>query len=171
MASWTVPVIHATGDVLAVSDWNGVANDLTFLYEAPYANYYNSVATAMAANTNTQVTLGGTTSSNYGFSVSSSNAITPLAGLYAVFFSLTYTPYSSADYALGYAYHNGSFVCQSNPQFLNATYPTTCVGSSIIVCAAGDTLGLWGIQESSVSIETEATSYNTFLSAYFVGST
>jgi hypothetical protein len=30
--AWSTPVLHATGDVVPSADWNGLANDLTFLY-------------------------------------------------------------------------------------------------------------------------------------------
>ena len=33
MASWGTPVTHVTGDTLAVSDWNTIANNETFLYQ------------------------------------------------------------------------------------------------------------------------------------------
>ena len=112
MASWGTPPVHVTGDTLAVSDWNTVANNETFLYEAPYGLYYNSVAVTLVLGASTQITLGGTEASGYGFSVASNNAVVPIAGLY----STTCSVYISAAEVLltALTYHNGSQIRQGS---------------------------------------------------------
>jgi hypothetical protein len=53
--AWTTPVIHAVGDVLASSDWNGLANDVSLLGGT------NSQTVAASVNTtsNSYVSLTG----------------------------------------------------------------------------------------------------------------
>jgi hypothetical protein len=170
MASWTAPVTHVTGDILSVSDWNGIANNETFLYQAPYILAYNSTATSITSSTYTQVTLGGLIASGYGWTVASNNLVVPLTGVYSVEFAITYTPFSTASEAQGYVFHNGSGVLTSSSEFLSSSYDVTSAGSGLILCAANDTLALYGLQQAASSIQTSAASNATFLHAFFIGS-
>lgn len=170
MASWTAPIIHATGDVLAVTDWNGLANDATFLYQAPYIMAYNSVSTGLVTNTATQVTLGGLTASGYGWSVSSNNLVVPLTGVYQLSGNVYYAANSGAptDNFWSYVYHNGSQTLQGAGV---STTPNS-VGSPVtglIAASAGDTFGLWAFAaQAGATTGTGATV--TFLHAIFIGS-
>jgi len=169
MASWTSPTVHATGDTLSVSDWNNLANDAIFLYQAPYGFYYNSVATSLPNNTVTQVTLGGIEASNYGFAISSNNAVVPLAGVYAVSFSSQ--PASSSGVVLTEMWHNGSNAAAgSSSPAQGATSGGLSAGSTVLKCAASDTLGLYGFQNSGSTVSTTNNSAATYLRAFFVGS-
>ena len=48
MPAWQTPTVHATGDIFAVNDNNILANNETFLYQAPYASYYNNAVCSVA---------------------------------------------------------------------------------------------------------------------------
>lgn len=171
MATWTAPVTHATGDVLAVTDWNGLANDATFLYEAPYAMYYNSTATSCGTGATTQVSLGGTTASNYGFSLSSNDAVVPLAGTYMVFFSvyMASTTGSGSDAVYSFVYHNGS---QSLEGLTLPSYilQVSTGGGGIVSCSTSDTLGLYLANDSGSTLDTAPGAQSTYLHAAFIGS-
>ena len=108
MASWGTPVTHFTGDTLAVSDWNTIANNETFLYQASYCNYYDNGGTNVNPSTYTQVALGGVTCAGYGFSVSSNNVVVPLAGIYWVAGALAASSNQASGWVAAYIYHNGS---------------------------------------------------------------
>lgn len=173
MASWTTPVIHATSDVLAVADWNGLANDATFLYQAPYALYFNSVATTIGNASNTQITLGGTTASGYGFSVSSNAAVVPLAGVYQVHFSATLSSAgvgTANDQFTAFVTQNGTTVLGGSSVPTAVTYSVSS-GSGLVVCAASDSIALWGNQDSGGNMTTTTGAAQTYLHLAFIGST
>jgi len=163
VAVWGTPPVHVTGDTLAVSDWNTIANNETFLAEAPYGLYYNSVAVTLVLGASTQITLGGTEASGYGFSVASNNAVVPIAGLY----STTCSVYISAAEVLltALTYHNGSQIRQGSSGTLIGS--TT---SGLVKCAANDTLGFYVYQNGGAPA-TIAGSGSTYLHAFYVGST
>lgn len=166
MASWTTPITHSTGDVLAVTDWNGVANNETFLYQAPYANYYNSSATSVPTGSNTQISLGGTTSSGYGFKVTSNSAIAPLTGIYAVSGALTMIT-SSGQVAVD-VYLNGSAVSQASTNA--STNGISVCTSTLVSCASTSTIGLYGYQNTGSSQNSYNAADFTYLAVHFVGS-
>lgn len=170
MATWTPPTTHSVGDVLSATDWNAVANNETFLYQAPYASYYNSVATSMTTATTTQITLGGTTASGYGFTVSSNNAIVPIAGVYMVTAGLSLG--HAAAYTLTvYIYQNGVDIATGQSAQSAAATGIASV-SQLIVCSANDAIGLYGNQNSGGSLNTATgTTNGTTLTLFFVGST
>lgn len=181
MASWTPPTTHATGDILAVSDWNAVANNEVFLYDAPYGMYYNSVGVACASDTLTQVTLGGTTAAGYGFAVSSNDVVLPLAGVYTVSFSVGFPQASGGGFMWGLIQQipsggAGTTIVQgvrvAMPLSGSAYSPSTGVsnGSGLIYAAAGDKIRLFARQTSFASLTTQAVASQTFIHIAFVGS-
>ncbi len=171
MASYTNPILHATGDDLAVTDYNGVANNTTFLYQAPYCSYYNRSSTSVTTTTFTQVSLGGTTASGYGFSVSSNNAIVPLTGTYHVDFSVGIAELrNDVTVIISALYQNGTSVANGSTAAFNNVYYSSSAGSTTIKCTAGDTLGLWVTQTSGGTFGTVNDALQTYLAAFFVGS-
>jgi hypothetical protein len=169
LTAWTAPVVHAVGDILALNDWNNLANDTLFLYQGAYALVFNSSGTTLSG-TPTQVTLGGTTALGYNFSVSSNNLVVPLTGLYQVEGTVTHAANSgsSTEYTAAYAYHNGSEVLSGG---VSPTY-TTYAGSAfsgLVLASANDTIGLWAFSSQS-GATTETGAGNTYLHAFFVGS-
>jgi len=172
VASWGTPPVHVTGDTLAVSDWNTVANNETFLYEAPYGLYYNSSGTSCGSGGATQVTLGGTTASGYSFSVSSNNVIVPIAGIYTVLFlvMMASTAGSGGNYVQSQVQHNGSATLNGSTVPSYMAFPGSS-GCGSVKCAASDTLGLYLVQTSGSSLTTLATAPQDFLHAFYVGST
>lgn len=169
MATYTPPVIHSTGEVLAVTDWNGVANDIVWLAQRPYFNYYNSLATTIAASfAATQVTLGGTTAAGYGFSVSSNNVIAPLTGTYSISGGVQFISSGSTSFGFALIYHNGTAVAQGAYSTLSVLGADSTV-STVISCAAGDNIGLWASQGGG-TLPTQAGAATTFLSGFFLGS-
>ena len=91
MASYTNPILHATGDDLAVTDWNAVANNTTFLYRAPYILAYASITQSTANNTTSSINLNTFVASGYGFTISSNNVVVPLTGVYTIGGTVTMT--------------------------------------------------------------------------------
>ena len=169
MASWSNPVAHTTGDVFAVSDYTVLANNETFLYQAPYAAYYNSVATSLVNSATTQVTLGGTDFSGYGWSVSSNNAVVPLTAIFHVEAAI-YTP-QNAGILVAEIYQNGSQVTQGTTQTGSAAVNNLSLSSRVVKCSASDTLGLYGFQNSGGAVNTTAAKTVTYLHAFVIGST
>jgi|SRR5579863_958590 len=169
MASWNPPTTYATGNVLAVTAWNNLANDVTFLAQAPYALVYNSVGTVATTGTITQVSLGGTTASNYGFTVSSNNLIVPIAGIYQVYFGInTITSGGSGvDNIVALLYQNGTLVL--NGTAIPSYVAPQSTGAGLVSCAAGTTLGLYLENNSNFTLSTVIGGNNTFLHAAFVG--
>lgn len=170
MASWTEPVTHATGDVLAVTDWNGLANDITFLYEAPYTNAYMSAAASVATATATQLPLGTVAFSAYGFALDTStgNLTMPLTGLYAVQALATLTT-TAAGPVSAQVYHNGSMALSGGWAYGPAGN-TPASASGILLVTNNDNIGLWCTQATGSTINAVTGAQATWLSAYFVGS-
>jgi len=168
MASWTNPVIHGTGDTFAVSDYNVLANNETFLYQAPYASYYNSVATSVPTATNTQLTLSGTEYSGYGFSVSSNNAVVPLAGTYMALFSGGTAAASGTGFS--FIEQNGT-VKNIGAVVTGSANGTVSPGGKAVKCAANDAFGLYVVQSSGGTVNSLNASTESFLSMAFIGST
>jgi methyl coenzyme M reductase beta subunit len=173
MASWTNPTTKAVGDVLSAANWNAVANNTTFLYQAPYGLYYNSVAMPNQTSlTFQQVTLGGTTGSAYGFSVSSNNVNVPLAGIYAVSANVTVNGASTNAYIQQTAiYHNGGAVAYFRSEQLQGFYDVSTAGSAVVSCAAStDTIALYYAYNGTTAANPDNSATNTFIHTYFVGS-
>lgn len=167
MASFTTPTLHATGDLLTVADWSAVANNTTFLFQAPAANVFNSVSTSIGNGTPTQVTLDGTVFLKYGFSVSSNNLVVPIAGIYA-YTGQVFLASAAVHAIFSQVEHNGTVISQSSVPLNADTDGAPTAG--IVACNASDTLGLWCTQTSGGALSTNATSGNTYLTAWFVGS-
>lgn len=167
MASWTAPVTHASGDVLAVTDWNGVASDCTFLYEAPYIRVYDSAGTSLTNNTFTQVSLGGTTTSGYGWSVSGNNIVAPLTGIYWAAWGVN-TDFSASAYLLASLFLDASRYADGVWDYTSGEASST--GATLLAASATNGIGLYGYQTSGSAVTTGAYSYATYLSAAFVGS-
>jgi hypothetical protein len=155
---------------LAVSDWNTIANNETFLYQAPYGFYYNSSGTSCGIGT-TQVTLGGTTASGYSFSVSSNNAVVPIAGIYTALFAVQMTSGagSGTNNIQALVYQNGSLTLAGSAVPTYTEAPASS-GGGCVKCAASATLGLY-LCNATTSLTTCANAANTFLHAFWVGST
>ena len=167
MASWTTPTTHIAGDTLAVSDWNAVANNETFLYQAPYASYYNSVATSIPTAAWTQVTLGGVDFSGYGISLVSNNLVVPIAGIYG-FVGQMFCAATANNIQTG-VYHNGSLF-KTNDIVTTAANGAGIPAAGIMKCSTNDTLGLWGFQNSGGTVNTGTGSTLTYLAAWYIGS-
>ena len=164
MAAWTTPITYPTGDSLQVSAWNGVANDETFLYQAPYGLYYNSVSQSITNNVQTTVTLGGIEAQNYGFSISSNTVSVPLTGIYMTYFCV--------GVAANVTLRSGVFV---GGQYARASthsgqaYSSSANGFSMLSLTAGANLNLSTYCEA-IPPTTNASKWATYLHAYFVGS-
>lgn len=171
MASWSVPTIFATGDVLDVASANTWSNDLTFLYQTPYINAY-AASVAVSANTYTQLPMTGTQFSAYGASVDTStgNIALPLAGLYWVFGQYQITFASSQYQFWAEIYQNGDMVLQGTVETWFGGPPSVNVGG-IILASTADTIGLWAWQNSPSTGDTVGGNNGTNLSAFFIGST
>ncbi len=170
MASYTPPTLHAVNDVFAVTDWNAVANDIVFLYQRPYISAYNSVATALINIAFTQVSLGTTEFSGYGFSISSNNLIVPLTGIYSV--SAALSANIESERLVVNVFQNGSQKKQSTTQFDSAggAIGVTAAVTGLLSCNAGDTIGLYGLQASGLAVNTNTGPTTTWISALFMGS-
>jgi hypothetical protein len=152
-----------------VSDWNTIANNETFLYQAPYGMYYNSVVTSLTSGTPVQISLGGTVASGYGFSVSSNNAVAPIAGIYQVDFAAQAATTSGLMCALLYVnsalYANGAYGVGAAGEGAQSS------GSAVVKCpSANATFGLWGLN-SAASANSGNLADQTYLHAFYVGST
>lgn len=171
MASWISPTIHATFDVFAVTDYNTLANNEIFLYQAPYAMYYNSVSVSLTTGTQTQITLGGTTATNYGFSLSSNNLILPLTGLYCTMFAgqVGTSGGSVTTFVESMVEYNGAIIINGSVTSSD-TAAAQSTGSGLFLGTAGATLGLFMKQTSGGTLMTNAVPQNTFIHAFFVGS-
>lgn len=171
MATWTAPTTHATADNLAVADWNALANDAIFLYQAPYAMYYNSVATSLTNGVFTQVSLGGVIDSNYGFSVATDSAIVPISGIYSVSAAVEITLASAAVLQVA-IYKNATNVGQARTVLPAASTPGVLgLPISIVVpCNAGDAIALYAFQNSGGAVNTDIGAVFTFLNLAFMGS-
>lgn len=171
MASWTTPVTHSTGDVLAVSDWNGIANNETFLYQAPYASYYGLNPTTLGSNVVTQVTLDTVDFSGYGFSLSASNAIIPITGTYLSAGGINIHQVSGTEsYTAMLILQNG--VQRLYVQMLSSATAQDSgpAGSKILKCTASDIVGLYGYENAATSLLTNPQPGTTFLNLFFIGS-
>ena len=174
MASWTPPTTYSAGQNLSLTAYNAVANNETFLYQKPYAAYYDNTGTACASNTLTQVTLTGTTATGYGFAISSYSVVLPLTGIYTVSFSIGF-PNATGGYMWGLVQKNGTTVIQGNRSAIIDTggsnpNNTLCNGSGIISGAANDLIGLYARQTNFASLTTTASASQTFIHLTFVGS-
>lgn len=155
MASWTTPVIHSTGDILAVTDWNGVANNETFLYQKPYVAAFDSGGTSISTDIPTQINLASTAFSGYGFSVSSNNVVVPLTGIYAAYWTITISGGSGSgnDELISQLYQNGSSLLGGAivPSY---TGNPASSGSGLVSCTASDEIALYAIQTSGSTLVT-----------------
>jgi len=171
MASWTTPATLPVDSVLSSPDWNDLAADVTFLYQKPYIMAYNDTTTPCDNGVNTQVTLGGLTASGYGFSVVANNVIVPLTGVYQVSFAVQTTAGSGStgDYVSSLVAYGGVPTIQG-AQVQSSTNAPLCPGAGQILCSAGGGLGLFLTNFSGSTLNTNASSFTTFLHVSFIGS-
>jgi hypothetical protein len=170
MASWGTPVTHFTGDTLAVSDWNTIANNETFLYQAPYCNYYDNGGTNIPSSTYTMVALGGVTCAGYGFSVSSNFVVVPLAGIYWVAGAVAASSNQATGWVAAYIYHNESLYANGAQSAFSAGDNAQSSVSTVVKCAASDTLNLGARQTGPGPMTTNPAANLTYLAATFAGS-
>lgn len=166
MASWTAPTIFATGDLLDVSSANAWSNDLTFLYEAPYISCYSTAVTSVSTATWTQVALGATNFLGYGFSLTSNNAVVPLAGIYWA--AGRVATVAGSNNQANAIYQNGTAKAQGVTNA--APFGNNAPVSGLLSCSASDTVGLYVYQDSGSTVDTLDSAVNTGLDMYFVGS-
>lgn len=173
MASWTTPVIHATGDVLAVTDWNGVANNTTFLYQAPYCMYYANTQTSVPGGGGTAIAIDGTQAYGYGFSASATNGnsiLVPITGIYQFIGCVTVSGLGgTATNAIVYSYFAGSVSLQGVSTSPYVGSPTSLV-SGLASLAAADIGQLAMFSDASSTLTGQAAANVTYAHAFFVGS-
>ena len=169
MASWTTPTTHATGDILSVSDWNAVANNEIFLYQAPYCKYYNSVLTAIGLTT--AVTLGGTSFVNYGFSVSSNTVVAPLTGTYYVSGLVTFNggAGTATTTVATQISQNGTRIHYGNSNPSNVGFPSS-TAQGVASATAGNYWTLQANNTSGSTLNTLPGADTTNFTAFFIGS-
>ena len=170
MASFTTPTSYATGTPLAVTDFDSVGQNTLFLYQTPYALIYQTAATSVPEATGTQVSLGGVSAMNYGWSVGSNNLVVPLTGIYNVIGTVTMQTSTGSPKCFAYIYHNGTETLQGSIGIFDSTVNTVTNANGLVSCTAGDTLGLWVYQNAGGPLATVTGSSNTYLHAFFVGS-
>lgn len=169
MASWVTPTIHVTGDDFSVTDNNTLATNEIFLYQAPACNVYNSVATSLPNATIESVTLGGTTYSAYGFSVTGGNTVVfPLAGNYWVM-GQVYLSMTSGYCDVG-LYQNGSLVLTGIASAGAAGVLAVNTSGVVNFPAAGGAMSMLCTQTSGATVTTNTGAGLTFFSAFFIGS-
>jgi len=173
LASWTTPVIHSTGEILAVSDWNGIANNETFLYQAPYIYAYNTVSTACAVASFTTVTLVNN-ASNYGWSIGSNSLLfAPITGLY---YSTGVVRLATAGSTGQSAFANlgvGGTLTQAGnvvPLDLSVTSSSTVSGLNPVTAGGSGFIYMAEYQDNATPIATQTGTGATWLSSFFVGS-
>lgn len=168
MASWTTPVTHAAGDLLSVSDWNGLANDATFLYQAPYAMFGNTAATSIpaAAFTVVSMTMG---LNNYGIGQTGQAASTSVAGVYRVSAAVAFATSTAVGYA--YIYKNGVQYAQGSQSTGNGVYgPASTVSALVQMNGTTDYVNVRAYQASGGAVNTSGSSLSTYMHLDFVGS-
>jgi hypothetical protein len=164
MASWIPPTTHTTSDIFAVTDWNALCGDATFLLQAPYALAYNAVATSIGT-AYTQVTLVSSFS-NYGFTITSNNLVVPISGIYAVTGQVGMPLVSGNAVGIMALYQQGGAIATYQGPYSLSSYQT----ATIATCNAGDTLALYAAVLDGSAQNTFTGVSQTFLSAYFIGS-
>jgi hypothetical protein len=137
--------------------YSSVQNSQVYTAEgvgSPYGLYYNS-ATTSVGTASTQISLGGTGASNYGMSISSSNAVIPAAGVYWIVGAVAFASGSSLKTVS--VEQNGSAVLGSVPGGVG--------GASVaggVTCSVGDTIGLYATTTSG-NVNTVTGNGNTYL--------
>jgi hypothetical protein len=175
MATWTTPPIHATGDFLSVTDWNTIANNETFLHQAPYGQYWNTTGTAASVSGGTaRVQLGGFRG-NYGFVAPSSSIITiPLAGVYTVSFSVAVATSHAGGDDLTNRFNaqlnqNGNLVIESPPTPTYVANDPVSASSGVIVCNANDQITLVWTNNGPSTLSTNPSYASTYVHLAYVG--
>ena len=170
MASWTTPTIFATGDILDVASANVWSNNETFLYQAPYIYAYDSGGTSCGSGGGTQVNLGATYASGYGFSISDNTVVAPIAGVYAVSFTVTFSSGAGTPGGVGYisAGVAGPVNLMGSQVASYTAFPGSS-GSGIIPCSAGDSFYVVANNQSGSTLTT-LTGSQTYITAVFIGS-
>ncbi len=166
MASYTSPILHATGDDLAVSDYNAVANNTTFLYQAPYIHCTTNSTQSITANTSTQVVNLAIDYSGYGWSLASNYIVVPLTGIYMVSAVSTYVIGGSAAQVGTAIIHNGSYGQFYWTDDAIASSDVSALVTDTVKASAGDTIGIG----TFTSVTNTLASGASIISAFLVGS-
>ena len=172
MASWVAPTVHSAGDLLSVSDWNNVANDVTFLYQAPYGIFpSSSTAASVTPTTFTTVPLTNTGASvNYGVTLSGNNASVSVAGIYQVVGSVGLSV-GGAGSMTPLLYKNGAIALQGSQTNFDGTYGAEAQVSGLIYLnGTSDYLTLKVFQWAAGTKTISTSSTVTYLHMSFVGS-
>lgn len=169
MASWTPPTILPADSVLSSPDYNAVANNTTFLYQAPYASWSPSSPPSIPTSGNTQVPLDTENYGGYGFSISTGDIICPLTGVYQVNFRIAY---SGASVGGGFAqvFLNGSSTLWGSWVSFDGATALQSAGAGLLPISAGGALQLVGFQNSGITATTTINFAQTAIDVFFVGS-
>lgn len=171
--------VAASATSISSSDITQETSPALFGLQLPYnqlvapnnlARLYATAQTVISSGTATQVTglaqdyaMGSTTTSN-------SEIVIGTTGIYQVSYSIAWQNGGGAPGSgmyLAEVYHNGSFVRGAGTNFTGGYLPRFG-GSDLISCVAGDTLQLWGEQNSGANQATDP-SPTTYISAVQVG--
>jgi len=172
MASWNVPTIHATGDILSVTDWNNVANNEIFLYQAPYGSFYNNTGAAINGAT-TLVPLASTSYSAYGVSTNGTSVTVGAAGMYWMTTTATKSGASGSgnNFMRANIFQSGVVLAagSSAPTFTDYNAASTATALiSASASASGYQLQVTQTTGSNASLTASAT--ENFFAVTFVGS-
>jgi hypothetical protein len=124
-------------------------------------------ASTLTANTATQVGNMTSTFLRGGMTLVGNNLVVPVAGVYQVEGAITFSAGSAVCYNNVLIYRAGVNVKQVGGYQFTAgvTSPGLCV-AGLVLCAAGDTLGLWG--SSNLALTCAAPAQQTYLDATLV---
>lgn len=164
MASWTPPVILPAGNPLPSTDYNALANDVTFLYQRPYFVGYDAIGQSVPNGTITTVGMTGAYWSGYGMTVSAELLVVPLTGMYYI----SGTVWAAAaggflDCILNLNGNVNVFRARS-PLAVSSTGVST---GGLVSLSAGNFVALACYQDSGGTISTEPAI--TLMSAMFMG--
>lgn len=169
MAVWLPPTTYSTGNPLPATSWNVVANDVLFLYQAPYAISGNTTPTSLVANTGTTIPIT-TVTSNYGFSISSGGFEIPINGVYHADFSCADGDTGSGIITPILSVNGGVVLFGQGGVNGNTGFGATGHGSGTISVMAGEIVVLGAIQTNGATQTSISNPLVTFLHLYFVGS-
>lgn len=169
MATWTAPIPISTGAPIPSTSFNASWNNTEFLYQSPYASYSPAAGIPCISGINVQVVLSVNNFSGYGMSLSGGDIIVPLTGIYQINYRIGYF---GASVGGGYSqvYLNGGAILYGSWATFNGATILQSNGAGILPCNAGDALQLVAFQNSGGTVNTAATSAQTALEVFFVGS-
>lgn len=176
MASWNVPTIHATGDILSVTDWNNVANNTTFLYQAPYFIGQTTAGTALGNSTNTVIPLS-IVNSGYGMAYNTfyGYLTPPLVGTYFMSAGLTVAANAAGspnNFRAEIWQNSGVYATGSTGAFQNSGTSAVASQVSTLVynASTSNNYQLQAFNRASNSASLTTTGVQNYMTAHFVGS-